>query len=267
MPLPITSKYIGVTTVGGHIARAIDFSTRDDVWVTLGKRNAWTGNDPLRVGNPPVSDSFPPLPNPLTLRASMDEPLVAKKAILQLVVPDAAGGLTAYGQKWRPVDAIEAMAVGCRWVYLETSFDYNEAPVSYADSYLIRAHLSTENVLDVFNAGGYMIGDELLIGPDPVPNPVTGVNTTTNVVTVRDPLGFNMPAGTYVANPDRGPVFTFRQAGVITHATTTIAPSAPGQRMIPYSFITDGLLEYIYNATPIPRALNSRSYVRLVLTF
>jgi hypothetical protein len=268
MTLPITSKYIGVTTIGGHVARALDFASRNDVWVTLGKRDPWlSGTDPLN-NNAPVDDQHPPLPDPLTTFATLLDPRVAKKAVLQLVVPDDInGGITAYAKKWRPVTPAEAQQVGGRWVYVYASFDYNEAPIKYADSYVISAVSAGSSVISMFSVSGYMQNDQVMVGLGSTPTRIVAIDPINKTLTLQDPLAFDIPGGTYVVNLDSGSAFTYRQIGVISHATTSIAPSSPGQQLIPATYLLSGLLEYIYNTAPVPRALNWRTEAKLILTF
>lgn len=267
MTLPITSKYIGVTTIGGHVARALDFASRDDVWVTLGKRDPWqSGTDPLN-NNAPVDDQHPPLPNPMTTFETLDDARVAKKATLQLVVPDNNGGIVAYAKNWRPVTPAEARSLGGRWVYVSASFNYNEAPIKYSDSYVIAATNAGTSVLEMYNVSGYMVNDQIMVGLGSSPNRVVAISAVNKTITLEQPIEFNIPGGTYVVNLDTGAPFTYRQIGVISHALTTIAPSAPGQQLVPFSYLLSGLLEYVYNTAPVPRALNWRTEAKLILTF
>jgi hypothetical protein len=266
VPLPATSQYIGVTTIGGHTSRAVDFQARTDVWMTLGKPTPWTGTDPLRPGNPAVSDTtFPPLPNPLT--TALLEPVVAKKATLHLVVPDNTNGtIYAYGLKWRIVTPQDAITLGARHVAVITSFDYNEAPTHSVDSYLIQNEAIGATVLHVKSADGYQVGDEIKCGGiDGQETTVTAVNTSLDTITIADPLTALLYRGTYITNLTNPTAFAYRQVGVLSRVTANLG--APGQLITPMEYITASLLEYLYNTLPIPRELNRRDGPTLILTF
>lgn len=257
MPLPATNRYIGVTTIGGHVARAIDFQARTDAYVVMGKPTQWS--DPQ---DPNISDAAPPIPQPTT--TVLAEPVVAKKATLTLVVPDSAGPILAYGQQWRSVTPQQAGDLGCRWVLVTASFDYDEAPISSIDSYLTQAAQLNAVTLTVANAAGYQVGDQIQLGLSGQLTTITAVNTNTNVLTIQNALTTPLDSGTFIADLSLQSVFKYRQIGIVTHA---LSSGQPGQALIPYSFLTGQMLEYYYNTTPIPREINRRDLVSLVLTF
>jgi hypothetical protein len=256
--LPATTKYIGVTTIGGHVARAIDFQARQDVYAVLGKSSPWvpTAQDPT------LSDENPPVPSPAAV--NLDDPVVVKKCVLNLVVPDAAGSITAYGQKWRLVTPAEAPTLGARWVLVTASFDYNEAPVSAFDSFLVEAAAAGATTLELNSVVGYQVGHVLQLGIAGQEVTVTNVNAATNVLTVNSALVSALPTGTYITNTTEPSKFSYRQVAVVSHASST---GLPGQQLVPYSFLEDPILVYYYNTTPIPRALNRRDSLVLILTF
>jgi len=256
--LPATTKYIGVTTIGGHVARAIDFQAREDVYAVLGKSSPWVPT----AQAPTLSDSNPPVPSPTA--TVLDDPIVVKKCVLNLVVPDAAGSITAYGQKWRLVTPNEAYSLGARWVLVTASFDYNEAPVSAFDSYLSEAAAIGDTVLKLSNVTGYQVGHELQLGIAGQEVTITHVNAGDSELTVDAALVDALPAGSYVTNTSVPDKFQYRQVAVVSHATSA---GLPGQQLLPYGFLEDSILVYYYNTTPIPRALNRRDSLVLILTF
>lgn len=257
MALPATSRYIGVTTVGGHTARALDFQARTDVFVTMGKPTVWQAPD-----DPTISDTNPPLPQPTAV--ALEEPTVFKKAILRLVVPDAEGTIQAYGQYWRSVTPEEAMALGCRWVLVDASFNYNEAPVSAVDSFVTSDLLAGTQVLPMQVAGGYQVGDTVMVGLGGQETTVQSVDAVGGTITLNDPLVSGTLKGTFVTNLSYPAPFEYRQIGVMSHVAHT---GALGQTLLPYELMTSGLLEYYYNMAPVPREVNRRDGVLLVLTF
>jgi len=256
--LPATTKYIGVTTIGGHVARAIDFQAREDVYAVLGKSSAWVPT----AGEPTLSDTNPPVPLPLA--TILDDPIVAKKCVLNLVVPDAAGPITAYGQKWRLVTPAQAYAQSARWVLVTASFDYNEAPVSAFDSFLVEAADVGDTVLKLNSVVGYQVGHTLQLGVAGQEVVITHVDSADNELTVDDALVTALPSGSYITNTAIADKFDYRQVALVSHTSST---GLPGQLLVPYSFLEDPILLYYYNTTPIPRALNRRDSLVLILTF
>lgn len=362
MPLPVNSRFIGVTALGARVARAVDFASRGDVWAVLAKPTAWLGTDPLSSPpNQPISDLIPPIPNPIS--AALSEPVVAVKATCLLVVPDNVNGtVEAYGMKWRVVTPNNASAEGCRWVLVNASFDYNTAPIRQVDSYLAQDAAAGDTVLHLHYAGGYQVGDSVIIGgvngqqssvtavkvhdvyrvganatnttlvsAGPAPavtgdyaltvkagtNPGTykfefgaagatdnvvwanglavsvtdegaggtltvslnasapttlpvsdtvHVTANVNTITIADALLAADDAGNYVTNLSYPTAFQYRQVGVLSHVTFP-AQAKPGQRTVPAEWLTDGYLEWYYNDQPVPRRLNGRDNILLVLTF
>jgi hypothetical protein len=228
----------------------------------MGKPSEWS--DLLDVL---ISDTNPPLPDPSTVFADLTEQTVLKKATLQLVVPDntVTGTIQAYAQKWRPVTPVEAMDLGARWVYVNASFDYNEAPISDIDTYLTANAILGATVLNVQNAAGYQVGDDLILGLAGQQTQVDSVNLGANTITITDPLTALLYAGTYITNTTFVPAYTYRQISVLSHVTVGLG--APGQLVAPAANINAALLEYYYNTQPIPRQVNRRDDVKLILTF
>lgn len=269
--LPANSKYIGVTTLGGHVSRAVDFQAKTGVYVVMGKRDSW-GDDDL-----------PPEPTPA--KTVLDDPVVAKQATLQLVIPVSQALVTAnpswtvataYGQKWRVITPQQAYELGCRWVLVSASFDYNEAPVSDGDSYLSAAAAVGNSTLSLQLAGGYAVNDQVQLG---LAGPIVAVQDVVHNgngdaigITLKtlgdDPQTYELlealPAGTYITNLTRPTAFTFRQIGLVSHATSS---GLPGQTLVPYAMLEDTILEYYYNTTAIPREVNRRDGALLILTF
>lgn len=267
-PLPINSKFIGVTALGARIARAVDFAARTDVWVVMGKPTAWTGTDPLTdPPNQPVSDLVPPLPNPSF--TTLEEPVAAVKVpALQLVVPDNTNGvIEAYGMNWRVITPQDAAAEGCRWVLVNAGFNYNTVPTRAVDSYLTADVDIGDTVLPLFNAGGYQVGDNVIIGGvDGQQTTVDAVNVGANTITIADPLLAAEYAGHWVTDLSYPSAFQYRQVGIMSHVTFP-AQAQPGQQAVPASWLTDGYLEWFYNDQPVPRRINGRDGVLVILTF
>jgi hypothetical protein len=266
MPLPINPRFAGTTALGGHVARALDFAARTDVWAVLGKPTSWSGTDPLTSPpNQTVSDTVPPIPNPAT--TALAEPVAAVKVDLSLVVPDNAGTIEAYGQKWRTVTTQQAMAQGCRWVMVKGSFDYNGVPIKANDSFLTVTADAGSQTLTLKSAAGYQVGDNVIVdGVDGLNTTVDAVDTGAKTIHLADPLPDAVYAGRYVTNLSAATRFQYRQVGVLSHVTFP-GQAQPGQKTVPAEWLTDGLLEWYYNDQPIPRRLNGRDALVLILTF
>ncbi len=253
--LPANPKYVGVSALPGHVARAIDFQARSDVYVTLGKTTVWSDSS-----DSTISDQNPPAPTPL--KSTPDEPVVVKKATMQLVVPDDNGTIVAYGQKWRAVTPQDAKTLFCRWVLITATFDYAEIPVAAGDSYLSAAGAINDTVLTMQSVAGYLVGDQVQILNQTTT--VSAVDPATKQVTLAAPLASAAPKGTYLANLSSVQPFTYRQIGIVSHAGSQ---GLAGQQVLPYVMLVDPIFEYYCNRTPVMRQLNNRDEATLVLTF
>lgn len=97
---------MAVTTLKGHVSRAIDFYNKTEVFFSLGKTTAW--DDELNPPTPKNTDD-------------MVEILGHKKVeSVFLVIPVTDGSahdLEFRDSKWKIVPINEAYAKGARWVY------------------------------------------------------------------------------------------------------------------------------------------------------
>lgn len=110
---------MAVTTIDGHVSRALDFFNKDSIHFAIGRTSSWENEF-----NPPT-----PLPTD-----EMEDPLGYKQVESKfMVVPDENGSITYRNEKWRIVDKNEALDNGSKWVYLATYVAYDELPtnVSY----------------------------------------------------------------------------------------------------------------------------------------
>ena len=108
-----------VTTIVGHVSRAISFFELSSVYFGLGKTSPWEGE------NQP--DFSAPLPS---VEAKNLEELIGMKKVdvKSLVVPDEEGTIVYRDQTWRRISAEEAINLGAHWVYIEASILYEELP-------------------------------------------------------------------------------------------------------------------------------------------
>lgn len=109
-----------VTTIVGHVSRAISFYELQNVYFALGKQTPWAANehDP---------DFSAPLPS---VEAKNLEELIGMKRVdvKSLVVPDDSGTIVYRDQTWRKISPEEAIELGAHWVYIESQIYYEDLP-------------------------------------------------------------------------------------------------------------------------------------------
>lgn len=108
-----------ITTIIGHVNRAICFYELPNVFFAIGKQSKWEGED---------EEGFSaPLPS---VNARELEELIGMKrvTIKSLVIPDDEGTIVYRDQVWRRVSIEEAIEKGGHWVYIEASVNYDEMP-------------------------------------------------------------------------------------------------------------------------------------------
>lgn len=107
---------MAITTLKGHVARALDFFNRNDVYYAFGKQSEWDDED-----KPPA---------PVNTIEDVEEILGFKQVENKfMVVPDENGTLIYRDSKWRIVTESEAFALGARWVYIDCFLRYDELPL------------------------------------------------------------------------------------------------------------------------------------------
>lgn len=112
-----------VTTLVGHVSRAISFYELPNIYFALGRTSPWEGeNEP---------DFSAPLPS--VEAKNLDELIGMKKVETKsLVVPDDEGTIIYRDSTWRKISADDAIELGAHWVYIEASIFYEEL---YASAY------------------------------------------------------------------------------------------------------------------------------------
>lgn len=108
---------MAISTVYGHVARALEFFNRTDVYFCIGRTSAW-----------PVENT-PPAPD-VNIQ-DVEEPAAYKKVTeKKMVVPDEANGTIVYmGNKYREVSSGNAETEKSRWVYVSIELVGVEAPI------------------------------------------------------------------------------------------------------------------------------------------
>ncbi|MNW28265.1 hypothetical protein D3C74_50870 [compost metagenome] len=109
---------MATTTVHGHVARALEFFERNDIYFAIGHPDPWEGDDNL-----------PPAP---TINATDIESVVGYKKVetIYLVVPDENGSIQYRDSRWRIVPADQAVTESARWVYIDCYLRYDELPLT-----------------------------------------------------------------------------------------------------------------------------------------
>lgn len=117
---------MAVTTTLGHVSRALDFYDRDDVYFAYGRTTTWPNDSNGKAEGDPLFQ--PPLES---IQATTLEELVGYKKveIKHMVVPDENGTIYYRQTKWKIVPKDQAKDQGARWVYISSTFAYDELPL------------------------------------------------------------------------------------------------------------------------------------------
>lgn len=149
-----------ITTIAGHVSRAISFFELPNIYFALGRTSPWEGET--------EEDFSAPLPS--VEAKNLDELIGMKRVdVKSLVVPDDDGTVVYRDQTWRKVSAEEAIELGAHWVYIEASILYDDLPaVAYrqigvfsrvtlnegvpeSQSILLPEHIANVGVLEVLD--------------------------------------------------------------------------------------------------------------------
>lgn len=111
---------MAITTIQGHVSRALDFFDKTDIYFGIGKTTPWLSED----GTP---DEYHP-PKPVSTDVLQEIAGYKKVDSKFLVIPDedGTGELTYRNSKWKIVQYDQALEKGARWVYLSSYIAYNE---------------------------------------------------------------------------------------------------------------------------------------------
>lgn len=110
---------MATTTTRGHVNRALDFFGRSSIYFGIGRPEAWT------------NDSSPP--NEDIDATALDTVIGYKRALTKYIIRPVEAGETADIQyrtgDWKVVTPEDAIAEGARWIYLDTTIEYDELPL------------------------------------------------------------------------------------------------------------------------------------------
>lgn len=107
---------MAITTLKGHVSRAIHFYDIESIWFVVGHGEPW-----------PEGDDYPPVPRNID---EIEGPLGYKKAESKFLCRPAKaeehGEITYRGTSWKIIDRENAPDEGARWVYVMTNLSYEE---------------------------------------------------------------------------------------------------------------------------------------------
>ena len=113
-----------VTTMMGHVSRAISFYELPNIYFAIGRNTPWPGEIEAAQLK---TDYLVPLPS--IEATSLDELIGMKRVTTKaLVVRDEDGTIIYRDSTWRRVTPEEASRLKSHWVYIETSIYYDELP-------------------------------------------------------------------------------------------------------------------------------------------
>lgn len=105
---------MAVTTIKGHVSRAMDFYNKSSIYFCIGKTSAW-----IDEKNPPDPLNTDDMTEPAGYK------LIESKF---MVMPDTTGTgeITYRDTRWKIVPYDQALAKGARWVYVVSYIAYTE---------------------------------------------------------------------------------------------------------------------------------------------
>lgn len=113
-----------VTTIMGHVSRAISFYELQNIYFAIGRTTPWPGELEAAALK---TDYSVPLPS---IEATTVDELIGMKRVStkSLVTPDQDGTVIYRDKVWRRITPEEAIRLKAHWVYLEASIYYDELP-------------------------------------------------------------------------------------------------------------------------------------------
>lgn len=113
-----------ITTVMGHVSRAISFYELSGIYFAIGRTTPWPGE----VEATQLKIDYP-VPLPSIDATELDELIGMKRVHTKsLVTPDENGTIIYRDRTWRRITPEEAVALRAHWVYIEASIYYDELP-------------------------------------------------------------------------------------------------------------------------------------------
>lgn len=109
---------MAITTLKGHVSRAMNLYDIDSIWFVVGHGNAWPEGD----DNPPVPKNTDELEDPKGYKK------VESKFLCRPVKDEEHGEINYRGGSWKIIEKEQAPEEGARWVYLMSNLAYEELP-------------------------------------------------------------------------------------------------------------------------------------------
>ena len=106
---------MAITTLKGHVARAIDFYDKDDIYFVIGHTEAWDDEE-----NPPVPKNTDEIEDPAGYKKA------ESKFLCRPARDEEHGEITYRGGSWKIIDREQALEEGARWVYVMSYIAYEE---------------------------------------------------------------------------------------------------------------------------------------------
>ncbi|MMZ43497.1 hypothetical protein D1872_50490 [compost metagenome] len=108
---------MAISTVYGHVSRALDFFKHESLYFCIGRTTPWD------------DETIPPAPDVNT--QDVEEAVAFKKVLeKKMVVPDPAGTIFYMGNMYREITSDQAEAEKCRWVFVSTTLSGSEVPLA-----------------------------------------------------------------------------------------------------------------------------------------
>lgn len=112
---------MAITTMLGHVNRAKDFFNKESIYFALGRSSAW--DDEM---SPPNEDAG---------AVALDEVIGYKrymvKHIVRPVKDNEQADIRYKNEDWKIISEESALDESARWVYLDTTIEYDEIPLGF----------------------------------------------------------------------------------------------------------------------------------------
>lgn len=268
---------MAIATVGAHVTRALDFFSKSNIYLALGKTTPWNETD--TPPEPEVDD------------AEIQEIIGFKKIeTIYMVVEDNVNGTILYkDSKWRVVPPDQALAEKAVCVYIDTSIRYDELPLEGYRQVGVYSGLTpfpgtkeqilvkiTEECLYSGNISlvldGITINIAVLAG-DTVQTVATKIVNTaiTGWTSVINPDGDGAIITSTTAGERVTPVFNPNSTGVtadISRLTIGQNPTPPQKmNLLPEEVSYNGVLQVIDNRELSTRQIDQKERLSMVLQF
>ena len=111
--------FVAITTLSGHVSRALDFYSKNNIFFSIGRTQPWE------------NEQIPPTPiNTDTTEDVQGYKLVDSKFLVVPVLEEGKPYEISYrGTRWKIIAEGDAVTLGARWVYIMSFIEYEEFPI------------------------------------------------------------------------------------------------------------------------------------------